>query len=331
MRDADILVLIIGGRYGSAADESAKSVTNLEYLAARQKGIPVYAFVDQGILTLVPVWRANPTADFKAEVDNPNLFEFIEQVRTVDKVWTQEFKHSSDIINALRIQFAYQHRFGLLLQGRLRQIGDDHWLASLRGETLRIALEKPAGWEYRLFAHALIDGVHGHHRSRRRHETGIPLGLGEDVQDPLTWLRARFGDAMRMSQGLSTLLNTTLQEGLGPEGVPGNAEKIVFVAETIADVYADALQWSARIRAANMDEHFTQLRSIVSRMLDDLIRQVREFGPDAKSTFEAALAAPKTGTSRIVTMTLTISVSESLMDEFNREIARLRAELAEAG
>src|SRR3954462_1125937 len=45
-QDADILVLLIGGRYGSVDAGSNASVTNLEYTSARHKRIPVYAFVD---------------------------------------------------------------------------------------------------------------------------------------------------------------------------------------------------------------------------------------------------------------------------------------------
>src|SRR2546426_4163085 len=40
--DADILILVVGGRYGSVDSDTAKSITNLEYLAARSKGIPIY-------------------------------------------------------------------------------------------------------------------------------------------------------------------------------------------------------------------------------------------------------------------------------------------------
>lgn len=35
-RDADILLLIVGTRYGSRLPESTRSVTNMEYLAARE-------------------------------------------------------------------------------------------------------------------------------------------------------------------------------------------------------------------------------------------------------------------------------------------------------
>jgi len=323
--DADILVLVLGGRYGSVDDKSLKSVTNLEYLAARAKGIPIYAFVDQGILSLIPVWKSSPDADFSSRVDTPRLFTFIEEVRASDKVWTQEFAYAGDIIGALRIQLAYQHRRGLVLQRQLRQAGDQYWLRELHGEALKIALERPTGWEYRLFARALIDAVDSHHRSRRRHETGIPLGLGEDVSDPLDWLRSRFSDMLRMAAALNNLINETLPEALGPTGVPGDAEKIVFVADTMADVYADALRWSARIRSANIRKRFDQLKLIASRMVDDFIRQIRELGPYVRDTWEAALAAPSTGERRVVEMTLTITVPPGTMDEFNAEAARLQS------
>src|SRR5262245_56972119 len=57
--EADILVLLIGGRYGQIDSKASKSVTNIEYLAARAKGIPIYAFVEKRILPLLSIWREN--------------------------------------------------------------------------------------------------------------------------------------------------------------------------------------------------------------------------------------------------------------------------------
>ena len=75
-KQADIFVLIVGGRYGSSTD-TGKSVTNLEYLQARTKGIPIYVFVDGNIMPLLPVWKQNSDANFNGIVDSPKLFEFI--------------------------------------------------------------------------------------------------------------------------------------------------------------------------------------------------------------------------------------------------------------
>src|SRR5262249_20743047 len=110
--DADLLVLVIGGRYGSVDSKSAKSITNLEYLAARAKGIPIYVFVEKRVQALVPVWKTNRGFDFSSVVDDPRVFSFIEEIRDHHKVWTQEFELATDIVSALRRQFAY-----LLSQG----------------------------------------------------------------------------------------------------------------------------------------------------------------------------------------------------------------------
>lgn len=77
-KDANIFVLVIGGRYGSIDDKTDKSITNLEFLSARHKGIPIYAFVDKNVLAVVPTWKNNRAADFSATVDTTRVFEFIE-------------------------------------------------------------------------------------------------------------------------------------------------------------------------------------------------------------------------------------------------------------
>lgn len=88
---ADIFILIIGGRYGSVNNDQGKSVTNLEYLAARAKGIPIYAFVQREVLAVLPTWNDNPDADFSGTVDSIELFAFLERVRTGDMVWMYPF------------------------------------------------------------------------------------------------------------------------------------------------------------------------------------------------------------------------------------------------
>lgn len=54
---ADIMVLIVGNRYGSVTNHGEKSITNLEYLRAKAKGIPVFVFIDSHIVTLLSVWK----------------------------------------------------------------------------------------------------------------------------------------------------------------------------------------------------------------------------------------------------------------------------------
>src|SRR5580692_2391021 len=83
---ADIFLLIIGARYGSE-NESGKSITNLEYLEAKAKGIPVYVFVLKQILHLLPIWRVNPNANYTNVVDTPKVFEFLDTLRSSQNHW----------------------------------------------------------------------------------------------------------------------------------------------------------------------------------------------------------------------------------------------------
>lgn len=316
-------MLVIGGRYGSVEVDSNASVTNLEYTSARHKRIPIYAFVDPQLLNFMAVWKRNPSADFSGLVDSLRLFEFIEQVRTVDSVWMSEFRNAQDIIDALRTQFAYQQQAGLRLQRHALGAIQDDWFDTLRGEALRVALDRPDAWEYLLFATSLRDGVVRHRRLARTHALKMSIGFGEDIPTPLEWIKARFGDARRLAKTLNDLVNVALQEALGPPGTPGDAGAIVFVADTMADLYRDAILWSLRLRTANVDERFLRVTAVVADMMDDLVQQIARFGPGVKERIEEALAASKTGGPRVLEMTLTISIPETTLQSFSDELARL--------
>src|SRR5215212_5539692 len=179
-QDADILVLIIGGRYGYVDEASDKSVTNLEYLEARAKGIPIYAFVDRTVTAVLPIWKSNPDADYSGRVDSVRLFEFVQQVRSEHRVWTQEFGRAQDIVAALRVQLAHLTadglRWRLRLQGRTQRE-----LKGLRGEALRLALERPEVWETRLFGQVLSDEIEASEDLLREHRLGILLGPSEEA------------------------------------------------------------------------------------------------------------------------------------------------------
>jgi hypothetical protein len=98
---ASILVLVVGGRYGST-NERGLSVTNLEFRTAKAKGIPVYVFVVRSILEILPVWRQNPSGDFSSVVDSPALFQFVSELRDAGETWVFPFDTAQDICSTLR-------------------------------------------------------------------------------------------------------------------------------------------------------------------------------------------------------------------------------------
>lgn len=90
VKNCQMMVLIIGGRYGSLATSKEEyekryvSVTQKEYNTARSKGIPVMIFVDANVYSEYRTYQKNRTSlpkDFKfAHVDDIRVFEFVSSV-----------------------------------------------------------------------------------------------------------------------------------------------------------------------------------------------------------------------------------------------------------
>lgn len=320
-QDADILVLIIGGRYGYVDSASDKSVTNLEYLAARAKGIPVYAFVDKRVTAILPLWKTNPDSNFSSVVDNVRLFEFVEQVRSIDSVWTNEFERAQDIVASLRVQFAHLMLDGLKWKMQLRRQPQPA-LEGLSGEALRLALERPRLWEYRLFAQVLVDEVEANGDLRREHRLGILLGTGEHVASNVgDWMVRQMEELKNIAISADTLMNDGLQQALRSPGTPGNVTEIVFVARRLGTVYRHLIEWNQRVRRAHVEDSVKATVNEMAAFGDRIIENIENYGPDLLRQLEEALAAPQDEAPKEIRATLVFELSN--LEGFQREIRSL--------
>jgi hypothetical protein len=69
----------------------------MEYIEAKARGIPRYVFVQKGVLSALPIWQRNPTADFSGVVDSPKLFEFVDSLRDPKEGWVFPFESAQDM------------------------------------------------------------------------------------------------------------------------------------------------------------------------------------------------------------------------------------------
>lgn len=105
MRSTDIVILIIGGNYGSPAtgeteDEFREymSVTRNEFKAALEQGVPIYVFVDSKVYVEYGIYEDNykkieeeeNTITFR-NVKNINVFRFIREIKSVGNISIMEF------------------------------------------------------------------------------------------------------------------------------------------------------------------------------------------------------------------------------------------------
>jgi len=322
---ADILVLIIGGRYGSQAP-TGKSVTNLEYLQARAKGIPIYVFVFKSILDTLPVWKRNINGDFEGIVDSPKLFEFVESLRDSKEHWVYPFETAQDIIAALRKQLAYLFMDSLILRKQIKGSGLPRSLLNLSGASLQLIIERPLAWEYRLFSQTLSDEMEAAKSIRRDLDYGLNIGKVlqlSEITDISQWLSRKMYEILDLIDAMKKLIDVALPEAVGKPGEPGNSEHIVYVAHRLAEIYRKLIEWTTEFRSVKLDDNFHRLLSLYSSLSKNVIREIEQFTSKLQAELQSALAdISQTGKPKRLELTLTLTVPD--MSELLAEIDRVR-------
>jgi len=322
---ADVFVLIIGGRYGSVKRDGA-SITNLEFLRARAKGIPVYSFVERRLLDMLPVWRANPNGDFTPVVDTVKVFEFIAGIRESGGQWVFPFETAQEICATLRSQLSYL--FKEALDVRHRVYGSDSIPGTLRhlsGEPMRLLIERPSHWEYLFFAESLRNEIERYSSVRRDWENGICFGDQELLsgRELIDWIPVKLDQVKRLWGNAANLLNDALQKAFRPPGTPGNAEEIYYVAAKLGETYRETLRWKLDFQRVSVDLNREKLKALVSCLCDNTVRELEEFSRSIKDRLRDAITEYQSTRQRVeVSLTLTLTAPD--MTGLNEELERLR-------
>lgn len=137
----DILVSIIGGRFGSEskktdpAKESKKSeqsITQTEIKTALQLNKQVYIFIEQNVLSEYETYLLNKDSNIKYKyVDDVRIYQFIEEIRQLkNNNNIKGFETVSDISKYLQIQLSGLFKRFLQEQAREKEINLIHKLES---------------------------------------------------------------------------------------------------------------------------------------------------------------------------------------------------------
>lgn len=120
MKNSDMVILIIGGEYGSPASGECKdefkeymSVTRKEFRTAVESGIPIFVMIDKKVMAEYGVYDANYD-DIENEnrnltfptTKNINVFRFVKEIKGIVTLPIQEFEQSSDIKGFISKQWA---------------------------------------------------------------------------------------------------------------------------------------------------------------------------------------------------------------------------------
>lgn len=120
MRSADMVLLIIGGNYGSPATGEVKdefkeyiSVTRNEFKSAVNEGVPLYVFIDDKVYVEYGVYEENceeiESGKLKIHFKNVkdiNVFRFIKEIKNVGNISITEFNKILQIKDFLSKQWS---------------------------------------------------------------------------------------------------------------------------------------------------------------------------------------------------------------------------------
>ncbi|MBU3101930.1 MULTISPECIES: DUF4062 domain-containing protein [Clostridium] len=122
---ADILVAIIGGRYGSASNYESHSITQKEIESALEANKQVYMFVEKSVLSEFETYLLNiDNKEIKYKfVDNILIFQYISKFKLLLKNNTiHGFESSQDITKFLKEQWAGLFQRFLQEQRRVEEV-----------------------------------------------------------------------------------------------------------------------------------------------------------------------------------------------------------------
>ena len=125
IKNVDILVSIIGGRFRSTSKKKESSISQLELRTALKEGKQVYIFIEKNVLAEYETYLLNKNKEditYKY-IDNIKIYKFIEEIKSLSANNNiKGFEMASDINKYLKEQFAGLFQRFLGEQIRLKEI-----------------------------------------------------------------------------------------------------------------------------------------------------------------------------------------------------------------
>ncbi len=192
----DILICMIGGRYGTESQEKpGSSITQQELYTAIENQVQVFIFIEQAVYSEYSTYLINKeTADIKYRfVDDRRVYEFIESVYKLPRNNAiAPFQTASDVVEYLRTQWAGLFQRSLQDQKRLEEIRALEEMKSVAGtlEQLVKFLTEERKDKDDAIQQILLANHPVFHRFQELTKTGYRVFF-TDEEELNHWLRAR--------------------------------------------------------------------------------------------------------------------------------------------
>ena len=318
---ADIFILIIGTRYGYVTDQG-KSITNLEYLHAKAKGIPLFVFVNKQIYNTLSFWRSNKDADFSSIVDNPKIFEFVAEIYDESQQWIYTYESVNDIKTTLKRQFSLFFSDGLILANIKKQPQNTVLNYDLPPEAKRMVIEKPYFWECKFLAYVIQNEMSKlkKHKWDYKYEIIDSTVISYSSQEFIQIIQDKFNEITMTIDNLGIVINTTIQDAIAAPGEPSDLELMMYTAKWLAEIYRKLLGWSLYFKTIRVDNVFDHLLELFYAFPQSALNSIDDF---VNRLYTEITGIPNVADGIEKTISLKLSLDGSNSEEIQNEIKRL--------
>lgn len=327
--NADMLVLIVGNRYGSII-ESGKSITNTEFLTAKQKGIPIFCFIDKNILTTLSIWKDNKSADFSRIVDNNKIFEFIEDIRTNRNLWVFPFEQSREIIETLKNQLSYLFKDSLRIKNIFDKNIDEFFKLNLSEKCLKILVEKNDYYEVEFLCQTLKDEIEKKEFLKNDIQYSIlvePKHFINDLQELADWGIKRLNSFIAIIENLSNLVPVIIKF-LNDVGQPSDLKGLYYTSVKYSQIFEQLLIWMIEVKSTYIIEEFFDLKIHLADMASTTVEQLWNYPTSMKNDLDHIIKENLLGNNiDRLEFNLKIEMNQEAQSKFYKKIDEIRSKI----
>lgn len=273
-KNCDLFILIIGSEEGSINEEFNKSIVNIEFDEAQHEKIDTFIFIKKFILELLPIWKDNPDADFSKKVSSEKVFEFAENLK--NQQWVFTFEKASEIENILKNQLSIylKNLIEKKNKGRLIPL---HEFSNESKIVRQIAINKDDYWEYLLTIELLKDRYKKIQSKYKDVLTGyitIESIIKRDFQECLDWCKAINNDYLSIVNVFKIAFEEKMPEAWGEPGKPGDPLKIKKVIDHIYNSCNELISMELKTKKAIIPDEYQKLFEIYEGWAPHLFNEI---------------------------------------------------------
>jgi hypothetical protein len=289
-QNADLFVLIIGGKRGSLDTTAHKSIVNLEYEAACLSGLDIIVFVEAAVMALLPVWQNNNEGSFAPVVDSNEVFTFIASIRDEQR-WTYTFTREVEIFDVLKIQISGQLRY-LLESRRKGHLNELELYRNETSEAQRLVRKREPFWEYLVTAELLEARLAKAKKEFGLIQAGCVLGPHSTLNGLayLAWVTDKFPEMTGTVHRLAYVFETEVMQAWGPPGISGKPREILEASDHVGRILQALVLLEDQIFRTHGPDATASVRAVmlgitqeVSEVVTEAVSSLREYIATAKS------------------------------------------------